>query len=290
MIWRFRGREMSFEKVRIVGILNVTPDSFSDGGEFFSPERAVEAALLMAEEGADLIDIGGESTRPGAPAVPQTEELRRVLPVIRGVRQRSAIPVSIDTTKPAVARAALEEGADIVNDVDGLHAAGEMAEVVKQFDAGLILMHRRGTPETMQTLACYTNVVEEVFEELDRSFNQVLASGVSEEQMVLDPGIGFAKTVEQNLELIAHLERFQAWARPVLAGPSRKSFIGALIAKTPRERDWGSAAAVTLSMVYGAHLVRVHNVASMREVVRVAEAIGAVRKDPEAKGAAHVGS
>ena len=261
---------MSFEKIRVAGILNVTPDSFSDGGEFFSPEKAVERAVEMEREGADLIDLGAESTRPGARPVSETEELERLLPVL--------------------ARAALKEGAEIINDVDGLHARGEMAEVVKEFQAGLILMHRRGTPESMQSLTHYEDVVEEVFEELDLSFREVMASGVHPEQIVLDPGIGFSKQAEQNLELIAGLERFHVWGRPILVGPSRKSFIGALIGKPAGERDWGTAGAAGLAVAYGAHLVRVHAVAEMREVVRVAEAIRDARHHSLCPGGTNVRS
>jgi dihydropteroate synthase len=264
---------MTFEKVRIVGILNVTPDSFSDGGRFFSRTAAVERALEMERGGADVIDVGGESTRPGAKPVPSEEELDRVLPVIRKIRSQSQIPISVDTTKPAVARAALEAGAEIINDVDGLGRAPEMAEVVQEFEAGLILMHRRGGPETMQQLTQYGEVVEEVFQELGKSFSCVLASGVGREQVVLDPGIGFAKNAEQNLELIAGLRRFHSWGRPILVGPSRKSFLGALTGRAPAERDWGTAAAVALAVANSAHLVRVHQVEAMRDVVKVAEAI-----------------
>ena len=264
---------MTFEKTRTVGILNVTPDSFSDGGEFFSPSKAIERALEMEAAGADLIDIGGESTRPGAEPVSETEELERVLPVIRGLRKQSQIPLSVDTTKPVVARQALEAGAEIVNDVDGLNLHPEIAALVREFRAGLILMHRRGTPKTMQQLTQYEDVVEEVFEELDRSLEKVREAGIDWEQIVLDPGIGFAKTAEQNLELIARLRRFHAWGRPILVGPSRKSFIGNLTGKNPSERDWGTAAAVALCVANGAHLVRVHQVEAMRDVVRVAERI-----------------
>ncbi len=273
MIWRFGSRQMTFEKIRIMGILNITPDSFSDGGKFFSVPKAVEKALEMEQVGADLIDIGGESTRPGAQNVSLTQELDRILPVIQEIRKHSEIPISIDTTKPEVARLAIKEGADIINDVDGLNASGEMTEVIKEFGAGLILMHRRGTPETMQTLTQYKDVVEDVFEELDASLQEVRKQGIEMDQIVLDPGIGFAKTAEQNLELIARLARFGAWGRPVLAGPSRKSFIGNLTGKSAADRDWGSAAAVTLSIASGAHIVRVHEVEGMRDVVKVAEAI-----------------
>jgi len=273
MIWRFAGREMTFEKIRIMGILNVTPDSFSDGGEFLSRDKAVRRALELEKEGADLIDIGGESTRPGAGAVPEKEELDRILPVIREIRSQTRLPLSIDTTKPQVARAALKEGAEIVNDVDGLSVSSEMIEIIKDFEAGLILMHRRGTAQTMQELAHYKDVVEEVSEELGASLAKVYRAGVQPEQIVLDPGIGFAKTADQNLELIARLRELHTWGRPILIGPSRKSFIGTLTGKSPGERDWGTAAAVSLSVAEGAHLVRVHQVAVMRDVIRVAEGI-----------------
>ena len=273
MIWRFGTRQMSFDRIRTLGVLNVTPDSFSDGGEFRPPAKAIEKALEMEQAGADVIDVGGESTRPGARPVSEEEEIARILPVIHGIREQTPIPISVDTTKPAVARRALQEGADLINDVDGLHVSPEMIEVVKEFGAGIILMHRRGTPETMQGLAHYEDVVEEVFEELDRSLQRVRDGGVEMEQIVLDPGIGFAKTPEQNLELIARLRRFHAWGRPILVGPSRKSFIGNLTGKNPNERDWGSAAAVALCVANGAHLVRVHQVDAMRDVIRVAEAI-----------------
>lgn len=277
MIWRFRSRTLDFRQVRIVGILNVTPDSFSDGGRFFSGKKAVERALEMEREGADVIDIGGESTRPGAKPVSAEEEMKRVVPVIRAIRSRTEIPISIDTTKSVVARAALEAGADIINDVDGLSAAEEMAALTRESKAGLVLMHRRGTPETMQSLAQYDDVVREVFQELRGSLERVVRTGVDPEQIVLDPGIGFAKTAEQNLELIAGLHEFQAWGRPVLVGPSRKSFIGCVIEKDPEGREWGSAAAVSLCVAHGAGLIRVHSVAAMRDVIRISQAISRKR-------------
>ena len=279
MIWRFRGREMTFEKVRIMGVLNVTPDSFSDGGEFFSREKALERVFEMEKTGVDMVDIGAESTRPGAQSISEEEELERLLPVIRSIRSRSRIPISIDTTKPRVARAALEGGADIINDVDGLNAASRMAPLAREFESGLILMHRRGTPETMQQLTQYEDVVEEVFEELDQSLKQVLSAGVDPDQVAMDPGIGFAKTSEQNLEILAGLKRFSRWDRPILVGPSRKSFIGTLIGKSPRERDWGSAAAVALAVANGARLVRVHQVEAMADVVKVADAIASWKEE-----------
>lgn len=273
MIWRFRGREMTFEQVKLMGILNVTPDSFSDGGKFVSKEKAVQWALELEMEGADLIDVGGESTKPGAYPVSLQEELKRVIPVIQEIRSRTPLPISIDTTKPEVAREALEAGADIVNDVDGLGAFPEMTDVVKEFGAGLILMHRRGTPQTMQGFAHYEHVVEEVSGELGKSFKQACQSGIDPNQIVLDPGVGFSKTAEQNLELIARLNEFHSWGRPILIGPSRKSFIGSLTGKSPEERDGGTAAAVTLSVMNGAHLIRVHQVSMMKDAAKVAQAI-----------------
>lgn len=277
MIWRFSGHQMTFERVRVMGILNVTPDSFSDGGQFFSKDKALERALAMERARADLIDVGAESTRPGAQPVSEEEELEHLLPVIRSLRSQTKIPISVDTTKPAVARGALEAGADIINDVDGLNAADQMASLACEFEAGLILMHRRGIPETMQQLTQYEDVVEEVFEELGRSLEKVLARGVPADQIVLDPGIGFAKTGKQSLEILAGLKRFHSWGRPLLVGPSRKSFIGTLIGKPPHERDWGSAAACALAVANGAQIVRVHQVEEMTDVIRVAEAIGSGR-------------
>lgn len=270
---------MTFEKVRIMGVLNVTPDSFSDGGEFFSEQRALERALEMEKSGADLIDVGAESTRPGAPPVSLSEERDRLLPLLRSLRSKTDIPISVDTTKPALARNALEEGADIINDVDGLHAAEEMASVAREFGAGLILMHRRGTPQTMQQLTQYADVVEEVFQELNQSLKRSLSSGLSLDRVVMDPGIGFSKTSEQSLEILAGLRRFSRWDRPLLVGPSRKSFIGTLIGKAPRERDWGSAAAAALAIANGAHLLRVHQVEAMADVIRVAEALVTPRSE-----------
>lgn len=273
MIWRFSGREMTFEKIRIMGILNVTPDSFSDGGEFFSKRKAVERALQMEEEGADLIDIGGESTRPGARPVSEEEELERVLPVVTELCLRTSLPISIDTTKSRVAEACLHAGAHIINDVSGLDAFHAMAPLARQFEAGLILMHRRGTPETMQRLAHYDDVVEEVFRELDQAFQETGQTGLNPEQVVLDPGIGFSKTAPHNLEILNHLDRFHSWGRPILVGPSRKSFIGNLTGKEPLHRDWGTAAAVALAAARGANILRVHHVAAMADVVKVAQSI-----------------
>ncbi|HEX2080775.1 MAG TPA: dihydropteroate synthase [Longimicrobium sp.] len=257
-----------------MGILNVTPDSFSDGGRFLDPARAVAQARRMAEEGADLVDIGGESTRPGAAPVSADEEAARVLPVLRAIRESLAVPVSVDTRRAAVAREALAAGAEVINDVSGL-ADAEMAGVVAPSGAGLVLMHMRGTPQTMQRLADYGDVVEEVAEELAECLARADAAGIARERVVLDPGIGFAKTAEQNLALIAGLARIQArLGRPVLLGPSRKSFIGALLGGIPADaRDAGTVGACVAGLARGARLFRVHDVRAARQALDVADAI-----------------
>jgi dihydropteroate synthase len=257
-----------------MGILNVTPDSFSDGGRFLDPARAVEQARRMAEEGADLIDVGGESTRPGAAPVSADEEAARVLPVLRAIRDGLAVPVSVDTRRAAVAREALAAGADVINDVSGL-ADAEMAGVVAPSGAGLVLMHMRGTPETMQRLTDYGDVVEDVTAELEASLARADAAGIARERVVVDPGIGFAKTAEQSLALIAGLARLQArLGRPVLLGPSRKSFIGALLGGVPADaRDAGTVGACVAGLARGARLFRVHDVRAARQALDVADAI-----------------
>ena len=257
-----------------MGILNVTPDSFSDGGRFLDPARAVEQARRMVQEGADLIDVGGESTRPGAAPVSADEEAARVLPVLRAIREELAVPVSVDTRRAAVAREALAAGADVINDVSGL-ADAQMAGVVAPSGAGLVLMHMRGTPETMQRLTDYGDVVEDVAAELEASLGRADAAGIARERVVLDPGIGFAKTAEQNVALIAGLARLQArLGRPVLLGPSRKSFIGALLGGIPADaRDAGTVGACVAGLARGARLFRVHEVRAARQALDVADAI-----------------
>jgi dihydropteroate synthase len=265
---------VSLHRPVVMGILNVTPDSFSDGGRFFDPADAVAQARRMAAEGADLVDVGGESTRPGAPAVSVDEEAARVVPVIRAIRDALELPVSVDTRKAAVAARALAAGADVVNDVSGL-ADPEMAGVVASSGAGLVLMHMRGTPQTMQRLTDYGDVVDDVAAELADSLARADAAGIARERVVLDPGIGFAKTAEQNLELIASLQRLQArLGRPVLLGPSRKSFIGALLGGVPAEaRDAGTVGACVAGLARGARLFRVHDVRAARQALDVAWAV-----------------
>ena len=273
-IWRIRGRTLSLERPLVVGILNVTPDSFSDGGRWAEPAAALEQARRMVDEGADMLDVGGESTRPGAAAVGDDEEMARVLPVLRAIRGALDVPVSVDTRKAAVARAALAEGADAVNDVSALGDPA-MASAVAATEAGLVLMHMRGTPETMQTLTGYGDVAEEVAAELEPALARAAEAGIGAERVVVDPGIGFAKTAEQNLELIARLEVLGArLGRPVLLGPSRKAFVGALLGGAPAAaRDAGTVGACLAGLARGARIFRVHEVRAAREALEVADAI-----------------
>jgi dihydropteroate synthase len=262
----------------VMGVLNVTPDSFSDGGQFFSSDNAVDHAQRMIDEGADIIDIGGESTRPGSEFISAEEELARVLPVIERITANSEIPISIDTTKPAVARVAIEAGAEIVNDISGLRFDPALAAVVTSTGSGLVLMHSRGTPKDMQVLPPVENVLSVVTDGWRESIAVANRYGVLQESIALDPGIGFGKTVEQNVELIAKLDRlvttFADFA--ILIGTSRKSFLGKLLNGAPaEERLHGTIATVAASVLNGAHIVRVHDVKAARDAVTVAEAIRA---------------
>ena len=257
----------------VMGILNVTPDSFSDGGRYLDPSAAVDRALAMVEEGADLIDVGGESTRPGAAAVPSDEEMRRILPVIEVLAPRLSVPISVDTRKALVARRALEAGASLVNDVTALTGDAEMAEVVAAADVPVILMHMQGTPETMQQQPKYRDVVFEVTAWLLEAAAGARAHGIAVEQILIDPGLGFGKRPEHNLSLLRHLDRLVATGYPVVVGPSRKSFIGELLGTGPEQRVMGTASAVALAAAAGAAMVRVHDVRAMAQVVRVAEAV-----------------
>ena len=275
MVWQIRGRSFPSERTLIMAILNVTPDSFSDGGNYFAPEKAVEKALELQNFGADILDLGAESTRPGAEEISEAEELNRLIPVLEQILAKAKIniPISIDTTKAAVAEVCLKKGAHIINDVSGLEISGErMAKVVKDYGAGLILMHRRGTPQTMQDLTQYQNVTEDVLAELEIILEKAREWGIDERQIVVDPGFGFSKTAEQNLELLANFEKINRLGRPVLAGVSRKSFLGLLTGKPAPERDWATASASAIAVQKGAAIVRVHEPSGMQDVVRVAEA------------------
>jgi dihydropteroate synthase len=265
------------QKTQVMGILNVTPDSFSDGGLFDSLAGALAQATAMVHQGADVLDIGGESTRPGSQPVSEAEELKRVLPVIRALRAKPLFdktPISVDTMKATVARAAIESGADFVNDVSGGMADPEMLAVVADLGCPIVLMHMRGTPNTMQQMTEYGDVVAEVRDRLAELVNQAVAAGVSRDVIAIDPGIGFAKTAMQNLPLLRELRSFQTLGCPVLVGVSRKSFLGKILDRPdPKDRLWGTAAACTVAIAGGADILRVHDVAEMADVRSVADAI-----------------
>jgi dihydropteroate synthase len=275
--WKLARRSLPYgERTLVMGVLNITPDSFSDGGKFFSHERAVDHALQMIDEGADIIDIGGESTRPGSEFVPGEEELRRVLPVLKHLANSSSVPISVDTTKALVARAALEAGAEIINDISALRFDPSIADEVAKAKAGLVLMHSRGTPKTMQALPPVEDILDEVIGSLGESMAVAERHGVARESIAVDPGIGFGKTAAQNVELIAKLaELVTAFAgTPILIGTSRKSFIGKLLDGAPADqRLHGTIASIAASVLNGAHIIRVHDVKPAVEAVRVAEAI-----------------
>ena len=256
-----------------MGILNLTPDSFYDGGRFLNPEQALEQAFQLIQDGADILDLGAESTRPGAKSVSEEEELNRLLPVLDRLRWQVQIPISVDTTKSKVARCALEHGAHIINDVSGLHQDPKIAEVVGEFGAGLVVMHRRGTPETMQLMTDYNDLVGDVNRELSKSIEIAESYGVSPDQIVIDPGIGFSKTAEQSLELLEHLGELKRLGRPILIGPSRKSFIAAVTKTAPDKRLFGTVAASVLAFERGTNIFRVHDVWAVKEAILVAEAI-----------------
>ena len=259
-----------------MGVLNVTPDSFTDGGQFFSPDRAVAHAEQMIAEGADIIDIGGESTRPGSEFVSEEEELQRVIPVIERLATQTSVPISIDTTKSSVGRAALAAGAEIVNDISALRFDPLIADEAARAGAGLVLMHSRGTPKTMQQLPLVEDIIKEVIDGLHESIGIAQKHGVALESIAVDPGIGFGKTGEQNVELIANLDQLAAeFAEfPLLIGTSRKSFIGKLLDGAPAdERLYGTVASIAASVLKGAHIVRVHDVKAAVEAIKVADAV-----------------
>jgi dihydropteroate synthase len=262
------------ERTLVMGIVNVTPDSFSDGGRFLDAGRAIAHGLELARHGADWIDVGGESTRPGAEPVAVDEELRRVLPVVRGLhRKRPALVISIDTTKAEVAEAAVQAGASIINDVSGLRFDPRVADVARRFRTGLVLMHSRGTPQTMQKMPFTRSVWRSVRGGLASSIRRALAAGVKSSQLVIDPGLGFGKSRRQNFEILAHLDRLQAFRLPILVGTSRKSFIRDVGARHGVPLQMGDAAAMVAAILSGAHVVRVHDVAAVLPAIRIADAI-----------------
>jgi len=270
------------ERTLVMGVLNVTPDSFSDGGKFFRTRDAVKAALAMERAGADLLDIGAESTRPGSAGISEDEEIGRLVPVLQGLRGRLKIPVSIDTQKVGVAETALQAGAEILNDISGLRQDARIAEVAARFGAPLILMHMRGTPRTMQKKPFAKDAVRDVVSGLRKSVEVARRAGVPKSQIILDPGIGFGKSFTQNYELLARLPELARLGYPLLVGTSRKGFLGATLARNGKplpaeERIWGTAATVAASIFNGAHIVRVHDVEEMAQVARVADAVLSAR-------------
>jgi dihydropteroate synthase len=266
------------QRTLVMGVLNVTPDSFSEGGSFLDPQRAVEHALEMERAGADLLDIGGESTRPGSTGTVAETELARILPVMEALRGALKIPISVDTRKSQVAEAAISAGAQIINDVSGLRSDARIAEVARRRGAALILMHMRGEPKTMQKKPFARDVMKDVIQGLRASISIARKAGVAKSQIIIDPGIGFGKSFEQNYELLRKLPELAKLGYPLLVGTSRKGFLGATLARDGKsvpaeERLWATAATVTASILGGAHIVRVHDVAEMAQVARVADCL-----------------
>lgn len=269
-----KGQTISFgDRPLLMGIVNVTPDSFFDGGRFLDPQAAVAHAWRLVEEGADLLDIGGESTRPGSVPVEETEERRRLIPVVTAVAKAVSVPISVDTSKAVVAKAAIDAGAVMVNDVTALRGDPAMVDAIVVSGVGVVLMHMQGTPQTMQKAPQYHDVVEEVEDFLAERVRFALERGIAKNQIMLDPGIGFGKTLVHNLDLLAQLRTFTKLGFPLLVGPSRKGFIGELVEQSVQDRAWGTAGAIALAVEQGAHVLRVHDVAGMKDVVKVAAAI-----------------
>ena len=256
-----------------MGILNITPDSFYDGGRYKTPEAALAHALCMAENGADIIDVGGESTRPGSKRISVKEELSRVIPVIEKIRQRAGILISIDTYKNEVARAALSSGADIVNDISGLKFDNSLANVAAEFNCALIVSHIKGSPEGMQDNICYNNLIAEIKNSLKESISRAERCGVKPEKIIIDPGIGFGKRVSDNLLILKKLSEFKNLGKPIMVGSSRKSFIGEILSAQPDERLEGTIATVCAAVLNGADIVRVHDVKEVCRAVKVIDAI-----------------
>jgi dihydropteroate synthase len=289
-----RGRRFTLgPRTWLMGVINVTPDSFSDGGAYFDAGKAVDRGLELAAEGADIIDVGGESTRPGSRPVAEAEEIGRVVPVIAALRARIPGLISVDTTKAAVAQAALDAGADIVNDTSAFRFDPAMPGVVARAEAGVVLMHMQGTPLTMQNAPHYDDLIGEVRAFLSDRLRVAAAAGIPAERVIVDPGIGFGKTLDHNLEILRRQEAFHALGRPLLLGFSRKAFLGKILDRPPAERLEGTIAAAVLSVERGAHILRVHDAGPVARAVRTAEAIlgsaGAGTDDTAATGkAGHV--
>jgi len=262
----------------IMGILNVTPDSFSGDGVYHDVGKAVELAQKLVEDGADIIDIGGESTRPGAEPVAVEEEIKRTIPVIKKLSKIIDVPISIDTAKSEVARLALENGASIVNDVTGLESDDKIISVVREFNAKLIVMHIKGTPQTMQNSPNYGNLIQEIKDKLKAIIEKAIKGDIKKENIIIDPGIGFGKTLEHNLEILNRLYEFKELGRPMLIGLSRKSFIGKVIGADSDKRIFGTAASIAIAIKNGVDIIRVHEVKEMKQVAMIADAISRMGK------------
>ena len=273
MEFQLKGQRLRLERPLLMGIVNVTPDSFFDGGRFCDPQRAVAHALRLVEEGADLLDIGAESTRPGALPVDEQEERRRLVPVVAAVAKAVSVPISVDTSKAEVAKAAIHAGAIMVNDVTALRGDSAMVGVVAQAGVALVLMHMQGTPDIMQHAPRYDDVVGGVAQFLAERVRYAIDQGVARDRIVVDPGIGFGKTLGHNLDLLANLRVFAELGYPLLVGPSRKGFIGQLTDQSVEARGWGTAGVVALAVEQGANILRVHDVGPMKDVAKVAVAI-----------------
>jgi dihydropteroate synthase len=274
-ILNIRGYEFDWGKrTYLMGILNVTPDSFSDGGDFNTLEAALSQAITMVENGADILDLGGQSTRPGAEQISIKQELNRVIPIIQAIRHKLSIPLSIDTTKAQVAQAAIAAGADVVNDISAATFDEQMLSVVARLNVPLILMHIRGTPQTMQTLTDYQDLISEIYQFFEARIEAAIKAGIRRSHLIIDPGIGFAKTYAQNLEILRNLPDFKSLNLPILIGTSRKSFMGKILGENdPKKRVWGTAATCCAAIEKGADILRVHDVKEMYDLVRVADAI-----------------
>ncbi len=272
---KWRNYRLDFaSKTYIMGILNVTPDSFSDGGIYFDKARAIERAFRMAEEGADIIDIGGQSTRPGSEPVPVEEELKRTIPVIEALKGRPGIPISIDTYRAEVAKRAVEAGADMINDISGLRFDPETARVAAKAGIPVVVMHIKGTPKDMQANPVYEALIPEIMDYLREGIRLAVGAGVKEDMIVVDPGIGFGKTFEHNLEILNRLGDFTHLEKPILVGVSRKAFLGKILGGAPpSERLEGTLSAVSIAVLNGANIVRVHDVREVSKAVKVADAI-----------------
>lgn len=272
--WTLRGREFDWKRTYLMGVLNVTPDSFSDGGEFNTPAAALAQAQQLVIAGADIIDLGGQSTRPGAVEIGLEAECDRVLSVLQVIRPELSVPISVDTTRSAVARAAIEAGADMINDISGGTFDPDMLPTVAQLNVPIVLMHIRGTPQTMQTLTDYQDLIKDIYQFLETQIEVAIACGIDRNKIIIDPGIGFAKNWEQNLEILRRLSAFSGLNCPILIGVSRKSFIGRILNQPdPKARIWGTAAACCAAIFSGTNILRVHDVKEMRDLCLVADAI-----------------